>query len=241
MKKTLVLSAVAIAGVAFAGDVSTSNSYGVLPITSSSKATMVAVPFVGDGANISIDQMVKAANLTAGDMIYALPTGSGSAYKVWELNSTCTAWEPVTNVEVGDGSTVFTPTEAAATTIARGQAFWLVRKNNPSSSFTFYVMGVGDTSAAAATAITGSAAGTWNLVGQSSATGSKTLADIVGVVGTKGYVRLNNGNRYLYTGSAWKLIRKATPNTPEDVASDTALPVGEGFWIVSKSSGSVLL
>ena len=178
MKKAFLLSAVAIAGSVLATDVETSNSYGVLPVTTAGTATMVAVPFLGDGADISIDQMVKAQNLQANDMIYALPTGSGNAYKVWKLNSGRTAWEPVVGVEVGTG-TQFTPTAASQTTIARGQAFWLVR--NSSSSTTFYVMGVGPTSAASATTVSQG----WNLVGQSSANGTKTLADIATAVGYK--------------------------------------------------------
>lgn len=230
MKKAFLLSAVAIAGSVLATDVETANSYGVLPVTTSGTATMVAVPFVGDGANISIDQMVKATNLSAGDMIYALPTGSDNAYKVWQLNSGRTAWEPVVGVKVGTG-TQFTPTSASQTTIARGQAFWLVR--NSSSSTTFYVMGVGPTDVAGATTVSNG----WNLVGQSSATGAKTLADIATAVGAKGSVRLNNGTRYTYTGSKWYSVSGNVPTEVLDPES-TPLPVGEGFWIVRKAEGS---
>lgn len=229
MKKAFLLSAVAIAGSVLATDVETSNSYGVLPVTSSATEMMVAVPFVGDGADISIDQMVKATNLSAGDMIYALPTGSGSAYKVWKLNNDRTAWEAVTGVEVGKGTT-FKPTAASQTTIARGQAFWLVR-NSGSGEFTFYVMGVGTTAAAAATRVSQG----WNLVGQSSATGTKTLANIADAVGNKGSVRLNDGTRYTYSGGTWYSVSN---NVPTAVDSSRRLPVGEGFWIVRKAEGS---
>ena len=238
MKKLILLSTVVAAGVVLAGDVETSNSYGVLPVTTSQKATMVAVPFVGDGDNISIAQMVKAQGLSVGDMIYALPTTGGSSYSAWVLNAVKSAWVSAVSADVGSGVSITAPASETAT-IARGQAFWLVRGS--ATETTFYVMGIGDTTAAADTTITGSENGTWNLVGQSSATGTKTLDDIASVVGTKGSVRLNNGDRYLYTGSAWKRLAKDAPNNPVDVDSNTRLPVGEGFWIVSKRSGSVAL
>ena len=92
-------------------------------------------------------------------------------------------------------------------------------------------MGVGPTSAASATTVSQG----WNLVGQSSANGTKTLADIATAVGAKGSVRLNNGTRYTYTGSKWYSV---SGNVPTEVASSTALPVGEGFWIVRQASGS---
>ena len=229
MKKLLLLSTVAVAGIAFAGDVETSNSYGVLPIETSQKATMVAVPFVGDGANISIDQMVKAANLSVGDKIFALPSGN-NVYQVWELTNSgeTLSWTPCVGASVGEG-VQFTAPAAAGTTLPRGQAFWLVRGS--ASTTTFYVMGVGTTETAADTPVSQG----WNLVGQSSATGTKKLADIASAVGDKGSVRLNNGTRYLYSGGNWYQV---SGNTPTPVTAEVALPVGEGFWIVRQASGN---
>ena len=232
MKKLLLVSAVALTGSVMATTFESADSIGIYPVNGTSKETIVAVPFVGSSGDIQINQLVKADGLTAGDMIYALPTASGNSYSAWKLNNSKTAWEAITTAEVGSGVSLTAPSSENAA-LARGQAFWLVRAADNPGNFTFYVMGVGPSSAAGTTAITG---GKWNLVGQSSATGTKTLNDIVDAVGNKGSVRLNDGTRYTYSNSKWYSV---SGNVPTEVSSSTTLPVGEGFWIVSKASGTV--
>ena len=239
MKKLILLSTVVAAGVVLAGDVETSNSYGVLPVTTSQKATMVAVPFVGDGANISINQMVKAANLNTGDKIFALPSGN-NVYQVWELNNIggSLSWTPCVGVSVGEG-TQFTAPSAAGTTIARGQAFWLVRGS--ATATTFYVMGIGDTTAADPTTLSTG----WNLVGLSSATTSKTLADLSSAFDSakKWSIRLDDGTQYNHgkDGCWYSVVNNSANKLSPANGSGVTLPVGKGFWIIAPESGSVNL
>lgn len=121
---------------------SLSTVFGILKVESDRTSTLVSVPWTGmTGADtnvaISVADIVKTANLTAGDRLLSYnPTRK--AYDGWELIKDAAgllAWEPMTTVSTE--GVIAAPVEGEAT-LGRGQSLWLVRQD---VSKPFYLQG----------------------------------------------------------------------------------------------------
>jgi len=145
MKKILFTAVSALAmSAAIAAD---STQFGVLPVNSGTKRTLVAVPWVEastGGTPIAVSNLVLTANLAVGDTLDVLD-GSGKSLNRWILAKGANDvlyWNSVTMVTEGDnkGSYTSSTPSASAATIERGSAVVLIR-NSGNLNDPFYVMG----------------------------------------------------------------------------------------------------
>ena len=153
MKHSLLALAALAAFAAVADEIETSNLIGCLPVSSASKRTIVAVPWCAmsavDNEAIQVSNLVKTANLTAGDMLHYVNNSSGS-YLSWRLSDTAVKfWESV-NLATDDAEVTVSPA-AHNQTVERGSSIILIRQN-PTNELgqakTFYLYGQVGTSAA---------------------------------------------------------------------------------------------
>ena len=137
--KKMIFGLAALASLAtLATTVESSNTFGVLKLTSNDKETAICVPWVkvGTGASIDVDSLVLTSNLKAGDELYAFGKDSSNnalTYK-WTLSAPSASW--------GDSATTIgkdtegTATKSSEYTIDRGFGLLLVRKNSDWTSET---------------------------------------------------------------------------------------------------------
>lgn len=248
----LVASAVVCASAAaFADNVQGDNVFGILPVTSGTEYTIVAVPWCECSTNnnqaIAVSNIVKTANLDVNDMVYVLnSTGNYSAWQLKEGEGGVRYWDSVMQVT----STIFGETENPSTfTVDRGSAIILYRQypKNNSDPKTFYLFGQVGTTNQLETAITPSTDGTTEaktLIAPPYhlASGDVTLdANTVTMTpetGDKIFVRkLRSGApaEYTYDGDEWKM--SVAPSYNPSPATPT-IPAGAGAWYVTKSQTS---
>ena len=153
MKRVLLSVAILAASVCAADEISTSNVLGILPVTSSAKRTIVSVPWCAmsatDDAAIQVSNLVKTANLTAGDMLHYV--NSDGSYLSWRLNGDGEVkyWE---SVNIATEGVVSVSPSAHNQTVARGNSIVLIRQN-PGNPGTFYLYGQVGTAATVSSAI----------------------------------------------------------------------------------------
>lgn len=158
MKRVLFTVAILAASVCAADEITSSNVLGILPVTSSAKRTIVSVPWCAmsatDNAAIQVSNVVKTANLTAGDMLHYV--NNDGSYLSWRLaNGTGDVkfWESV--IIATDGAVSVSPS-AHNQTVARGNCIVLIRQsptNENGSAKTFYLYGQVGTSATVETIV----------------------------------------------------------------------------------------
>jgi len=251
MKKLLfsAISALAVAGVASAAD---STQFGVLPVFSSAKRTLVAIPWVESstaGSDIAVSNLVLTANLTAGDTLDVLDD-KGSSLNRWLLTDNgggILYWNSVKMV--GDGYEAQSPAANAAT-IKRGSAVVLMRQNpkdGNNNAKPFYLMGQVAFSGPTATIGQGSEATPWwSMVAPPSTVAQKLNGDAQNGgtwtnVGEKDRIYLSLANGWTpelkWDGGKWKIQKTVVTSgvaTLDWVEYTDAIPVGTGFWYVSK-------
>jgi len=145
MKKLFSIACALAAGVAFATDteIQCGEVVGQLEISSTSADTIVAVPFgeLSTGGNICASNIVKTANLTAGDELYVYAQGDKS-WTAWVLTqgSGYLYWKSVGTATIALDGTVShgTTPEASTVTLPAGDAIWLKRKGSSLGSFYVY-------------------------------------------------------------------------------------------------------
>ena len=177
MKKTILLSSILSVGAAFAAVTPTpievnSTEVGVIKLTKPTKATLIAVPFLGyEGGDIKVADMINTAELAEGTKLYVPHKDSSTlTYDVWTLGSG-KKWEPpTTNVDISKlGDTTESEGIAASeVSVARGGSYWL--EPAAGSSANIYLLGK-PAAAGTSTAV----AGKWNLVGNASTAAVHTL------------------------------------------------------------------
>ena len=236
MKKLLTIAFAASAFAAAADSTVAGNEVGVLKVTSSLKNTVVAVPFTElGGGNVCVSNIVKTANLAAGDELYVY---SGGAYKAWVLTvggDSALYWNAVGTASISADGTLPHGSGPAAdsTTLAPGNAIWLVRNGTSRDlSVPFYVYG-GYTSVSQSVTAGTKSAPAWNLVANPTAAAATPS---VASPAKLDMVCVPNGTavptKYIYNGSAWQGSAGAGPLP--------AIAPGQGFWYVSKGgSGAV--
>ena len=134
MKVRLLVASFLLAGVALMAEESVTGStvFGILKVESTRANTLVSVPWAGASpaegeAPVTVADLVKTANLTAGDRLLAYDAPNGR-YLGWVLQKDAEgllAWTASATVAAGGLSVA--PSEDAAT-LSRGGAFWLVRQ-----------------------------------------------------------------------------------------------------------------
>ena len=260
MKKVISLFAVLMAAAVWAEDAAPteqpvaecSNTYGIMKIASTSKKTIVAVPWCAcstkDNQPIAVSNIIHTANLTAGDTIHVLNKDT-QLFNTWELQEGAGGvlyWQTVNQVGPGgEASASPTPDNAG---IARGDALVVIRSGTPTEgerdlTQPFYVVGQVGTGDVERVITQGTSdAPCYNLVSSPADHSVDLLAaltnpadgDLIQVVGTSG-----SPITYTYYSSSSKWGRKAGRTADYRVANtDSTLMTtpGIGFWYVSKTS-----
>ena len=142
---------------------------GITKVVSQNKNTIVAVPYKGftPGQNITVADVVKTANLQAGDKCYVM-SATTDLYDAWELKSVggVLTWDSVNQVQQkANGAIEVTKSPSpSATTLAPGSALWIVREGTDRDySVPFYLWGSYEGTVPSST-VTASEQGTWNLI-----------------------------------------------------------------------------
>lgn len=141
--KTVFAASLLLASGAFADATPyeyTTDVIGVMPITLDQSETIVAVPWVGGGANgeVSVTNLVKTAGLNTGDTLIWYNTDK-KAYVTWrlgEVKNDVSYWEATTSATDNNS----TSTGADAPALKQGQAV-IVKRVSPSSDTKIYVIG----------------------------------------------------------------------------------------------------
>ncbi|MGN0853120.1 MAG: hypothetical protein ACI4Q3_07060 [Kiritimatiellia bacterium] len=121
---------VPVSNPAITNEIPAVNILGVLRVASSQTNTMVAVPWralasdPSAAVDVAVSNYVRTASLDAGDTFLALDSATGN-YEAWDLADSG-HWQKALTVT---GAEVVEASEPDARTLARGQGFWLVRKN----------------------------------------------------------------------------------------------------------------
>lgn len=235
MKKAILLSSVFAAGAVFATvTVDSTADIGALGVGMPKRATLIAVPFLGDGAEgaIKVADMVNLTELNVGSKLYA-PNGSG-AYNVWELKlngKNEKYWDPADKtVIIGKDGTVTegsTP-EANSVDSTRGEAFWLEPKGDETAT-ACYLLGIPASADGQSTAV----ANKWNLIGNTSGS-AITLPSTGFVTGDQVGIPQSNGKLMIISwksGTGWWIREKGVPTE-----TTVTIHPGQGIWFYAKGS-----
>ena len=253
MKKTalLTVSALLAAAPVFASDVEGSNVFGLLTVLSKATDTIVAVPWcecsTADDQPIAISNIVKTANLTAGDKLAALST-NGVYLNTWTLTSGGAGvlyWK-TDKMVVESGAVTDTQVPADRTFVSRGTAI-LLHRQNPTvdgNAKPFYLYGQVGTSPSVTSTIenAGASAATpvYTLIAPPTDGDVNILSALTYPVANDSIVVRNLegiARTYTYDGSAWKY--RATPvASGETTAESITIKAGTGAWYVSRNSSA---
>ena len=255
MKRVVLSVAVFAASVCFADEISSCNVLGILPVTSSARRTIVAVPWcamsAADDAAIQVSNLVKTANLAAGDLLHYV--NSDGKYNTWRLaegTGGVKYWASVN--EAGEQQLGASPA-SDVTTVSRGNAIVLIR-NGADLTKPFYLYGqVGTAATVSSTIASGSASapaytliappkpGAWNV-------NSATWADVgendrIFVYGNGGITieLVWNGGKWCYLKDVFKEVGGQKIRTGvEKVAYEDDISAGQGAWYVSYGGSPTL-
>lgn len=254
MKRVLFSVAILAASVCVADEITSSNVLGLLPITSSAKRTIVAVPWCAmsatDNAEIQVSNVVKTANLTIGDMLHYV--NSSGSYLSWRLASGAgdvMYWESV-NIASENGEITVSPS-AHNQPVSRGNCIVLIRQNpgTKDAPATFYLYGqVGTSSASVETSVvagtTGSpaytligapTAATWSINGITwSGVGEN---DMISITFSNGYQKVLTPklvNEVWKWGSMVSVYDGNRKTGEEWAVYDASIPAGQGVWYISQ-------
>lgn len=222
MKKILSLSLASLAFAAVA-DI----TVGVTAISTTTKNTIVPVPYskIGTTDPIAPKELVKAANLPEGTMLYVF---NGTSYNAWE-NDGNGAWIVPDTVSTPVAGVTVTTTDSV--TLDKGSALWVVLPDADSYSRTIYVYGNGDSPATTSTVSAGNCLVANPLQTEASFTvEDATPGDIITIPNDSGDPIL-----YRYNGTKWR--RFGPGIAPVDATFSIA--TGHGFWYSAKGSVTI--
>ena len=231
MKKLLSVS---VASLAFASIAAyTPTSVGVTEITPTSVNTIVPAPYqsLADGESIAVQDLVKAANLPDGTMLYFY---NGSAFNAWIRGTGENVGKWIgSSITSKDGITVSPGSSTVKLTV--GSALWVIISDEPTTR-KIYIYG--KPSEVTTTTVT---AGSTALVANPRQTSviptinNPANGDVIGFV---------DGTTYTYntTKGKWGSRVKSGTSLPtwQDFTFE-ALPFGSGFWYTSKGSTNVTI
>lgn len=235
--KTLFAASLLIAAAAFATEVNTEYVLGVFPL-SVGKEAIINIPWVeagssADGTTIAVENIIKTANLSAGDQLYYYDNGSYQAWAVQTGAGGVKEWAPASIASVGG---VAASAGAAAKTLARGRALILNRvASYAEDPITIYV--VGQNSSATLGSITISPG--YTLLAPVAVSGDTNLAGYAWTGAANGdQLILGGTNRYTYKDGAWgrNTYDKETFTWEFSPAATISLPAGSGVYYYRKGS-----
>ena len=237
MKKTILLSSILAAGALFADGVTTntvaSTEVGVMGISISTNANLIAVPFLGyTNDTITVADMVNTAQLDQDSKLY-VPNADGTTYDIWTLGSN-KKWvaDPSVSISANGGSGTSTSDIAANVQTDRGGAFWLDPANE--STVTIYLLGKPASGAGTSTAV----GGKWNLIGNASGE-AVSLKDLTGANFDQIAVQVDGGVLRYYTyksGKGWRYQDSSGGWVSND---NVTIPFGRGLWYKPDSATTI--
>ena len=218
MKKLLSLSLASLAFAAVA-DI----TVGVTAISTTTKNTIVPVPYskIGTNAAIAPNELVKAKNLPNGTMLYVF---NGESYYAWSQKDG--AWVIPDTVSTISGVTV---TTSESCTLDKGSALWVVLPE--AKSQTIYVYGDGVSPATSSTVAAGNrlVANPLQTAASFTVTGA-TAGDIITIPSDSGAPTL-----FRYNGTKWRTFGPGI--APTDASLSMA--AGQGFWYSAKGQVTI--
>ena len=237
MKKLLSLSLASLAFAAVA-DI----TVGVTKVTATSDETIIPVPYttIGSSTDVSVHDLVKAANLKDGTKLYYY---NGSSYQVWVKQGSAWTTPDVSATPAIAGTSVMQGSSEVS--VAVGAALWVSMDFDEATAAQRDIFVYGSPAAAASWTIV---AGKSNLL--SNPTGSEiagtTLAtklDKFSQKGDKIYPISTESVSYVYWAKAkdgtWSQVNGTSVTKNADLPT---LGAYQGLWYVSKtSSGKVEL
>lgn len=237
MKKELLIVVLFMTGAVFAGEF-VSETTGVLACTSSTKETIVSIPWVGYGkdAKIKVNEIIRTAGLEAGDKLLA-PDGQGG-YDSWTLTNG--AWVADPKTKIGKSGADSQPGADATKELVRGDGFWLIKAKTPEKPFTYYLIGQQPATVGVTVPVSGTPAGKWFLVAPTS-TAKVNILDLVNEAVGGDLITLADGTQYIKARSGWRLVGKDTGLATGEVVSEIPLAPGHGFWYASHANNELSL
>lgn len=189
-----------VAGAAFAAptEIESTSTIGVMPL-SVGQETIINIPWVESGSaasgnTIAVANIIKTANLSAGDELYYY---NGSAYEAWKVNSTATAWESIT-VSTATGITL---SDTHESTLSRGKALILNRVVSFATKPTLTIYVVGQTSEQSASVTISQG---YNIFAPTAVSGTTDLVAKIGNNAQTGdQLILGGTDRYTFNGTKW--------------------------------------
>lgn len=215
---------------------------GLTKVVSPNKNTIVAVPYKGftPGQNITVADVVKTANLQAGDKCYVMSSTTG-LYDAWELKAgtgDVLYWDPVSQVkQKSDGTIdVGSSPSPSETPLAPGSALWIVRNGDDRNySQPFYLWGTYEGAVPPST-VTATADGTWNLIantGVSAVSVNQLITKLGDNVATGDLIVLPNNAQ----GVTYRRMSGRWTGTNLDTMK---IEPGMGCWVFKKgTAGSI--
>lgn len=213
---------------------------GITKVVSPNKNTIVAVPYKGftPGANITVADVVKTANLQENDLCYVM-SSTASLYDAWKLQlvNDVLTWTSVNQVQQkanGDIEVTTSPLPSEKT-LAPGSALWIVREGvGRNYSEPFYLWGSYEGTVPTST-VTASDNGTWNLIANTGDTAVSVdwLTSRIGTPVTGDQIVVPNnaqGLVFRYMGRRWSGTTRAT----------TMIEPGMGCWVFKKGTGGII-
>ena len=220
MKKLLSLSLASLAFAAVA-DI----TVGVTAISTTTKNTIVPVPYSKIGTNTAIapKELVKAKNLPNGTMLYVF---NGTSYYAWRQDGGAWVIPDYASTEKISGVTVETTDSC---TLAKGSALWVVLPT--AASQTIYVYGDGVAPATSSTVAAGNSlvANPLQTAASFTVTGA-TTGDIITIPSDSGAPTL-----FRYNGTKWRTFGPGI--APADASLSVA--AGQGFWYSAKGQVTI--
>lgn len=266
MKKGLFALALMSALVAQAedteGSVLSTNTFGVLRVSSSYTNTIIAVPWTDYSADSNPDpimatNMVRVANLKEGDTMLVYSGGQYNAWKVVVTTSGVKEWVPE---KMWSSTKPFGPSDSSKLTdaqnqVVRGKAFWLhrdgVSAREDKDIFLYGQMATGDVNVSVGAGSTLIAnpfpeelslnGGKFSLISGDiyRDSGNYTNGDAIVIPNDSDAPKMA-----YYDGEKWYINGKSQydPSTHKITAqkiTDIKIPGGTGFWYVRRGVGNI--
>jgi len=227
MKKLLSVSIAALAFAAVADYQPI--TVGVTTITPTTQNTVIPVPYtsIGSSEQVSVHDLVKAANLPDDTMLYYF---DGTNYKAWKKNSSGAWTTPDISATIGSAAVTAGSDEI---NVSVGAALWVAFPDGTTLHEQSIVV-YGSPAAVTNSTIVANkinllanpTAATVNLAGKLSPAVKDTIIPI-GSVGT-----------YVYSGNAYGWVHTAPDAAPVRNATLPNIGQYQGFWYISKTSGT---
>ncbi len=241
-KSLIIAGALAVTAPLFGQTVvSGSNEFGILKVTTTTKNTIVSVPWVECGTTteeaVKVANLVMTTNLGEGDSLYVYQSGKWYNFK---LNADKTGWTDATTSTMDEGTHTVTENDVA---LSCGTALILSRAN-AGSSLDFYLYGQVPTSIPTMTVAGGGsyANPVFTLLANPTANDLSMVAlNSFGNVRDEIRIPDDNGGSDVYTKAASTWKKRNSNGTFSDVTDADKIPAGKGFWYINKGTGSVTI